>query len=340
MATSTAATVPHRHFGIVLIGRNEGERLVACLRSLPEGATCVYVDSGSTDRSVAEARSRGIEVTIVKATHFSAGHARNEGVRRLLEIDASLEFIQFLDGDCVLQSGWLEAAIRYLDNDGDCAIVCGRRREIAPQRSVFNRLCDLEWDTPVGPTASCGGDALVRTTAFLDVGGFRDEMIAGEEPELCVRLRQRGWRIVRLDAEMTRHDAAMTRGSQWWKRAARAGHAFAEGSALHPTGSTRLWQRESRSIVVWGAIVPLLIASLAIIHPAWLLLFAIYPVLVIRVFLQAPRRWTTSDRALYAFACVAAKFPQAQGFARYHVNRLLKRRSQIIEYKNTVEATP
>ena len=77
-----------------------------------------------------------------------------------------------------------------------------------PEASVYNRLCDFEWDTPVGDAEACGGDFLARAAAFGSVGGFDERMIAGEEPELCYRLRRGGWRIHRADHAMTLHDAA------------------------------------------------------------------------------------------------------------------------------------
>jgi len=97
-------------------------------------------------------------------------------------------------------------------------VVCGCCRERFPDRSIFNMLCDIEWDTPVGEANACGGDAMMRADAFGQANGYRDDLIAGEEPEICVRLRAVGWKIWRLGEEMTLHDAVMTRFSQWWNR--------------------------------------------------------------------------------------------------------------------------
>src|SRR5207248_7579001 len=135
---------------------------------------------------------------------------------------------------------WLERAEQELKVRPEVAVVCGRRRERFPEGSVYNRLCDMEWDTPVGEAESCGGDAMMRVKAVRATGGYRAALIAGEEPELCLRLREAGWKVLRLDAEMTLHDAAMTRFGQWWKRAVRAGHAFAEVSWLHRTSPQRI----------------------------------------------------------------------------------------------------
>ena len=98
-----------------------------------------------------------------------------------------------------------------------------------------------------------GGDVMIRAAALENVGGYRDDLIAGEEPELCIRLRAAGWRIWRLPYEMTSHDAAMTRFSQWWRRAMRAGYAFAQGAHLHGASPERHWVWESRRAWLWAA---------------------------------------------------------------------------------------
>ena len=87
-------------------------------------------------------------------------------------------------------------------------------------------MCIRDRDTPIGPARACGGDALMLYAAVQAVGGYRDSLIAGEEPELCLRLRQAGGEVWRIDAEMTLHDAALLRFGQWWRRTRRAGHAL------------------------------------------------------------------------------------------------------------------
>jgi GT2 family glycosyltransferase len=327
--------------GVVAIGRNEGERLRRCLESVAgEAAAIVYVDSASSDGSAELARSRGVEtVELDLSIPFSAARARNEGFRRLLEVCPDVEFVQFVDGDCEVVHGWLDRARRELEARPDVAVVCGRRRERHPDASVYNRLCDLEWDTPVGEAEACGGDALIRVGPFVAAGGYRAALIAGEEPELCLRLRSAGWKVLRIDAEMTWHDAAMTRFGQWWRRAVRAGHAFAEVSWLHRSGPLRLWVRESRSIWLWGLLVP----ALALAGAWWtrglsLLLLLGYPVLALRVYRGRRRRGDgASAAAWYALFCVTAKFAQVSGQLRYHRRRLLGRPGGLIEYKGAAD---
>ena len=306
----------------VVIGRNEGARLVACLAALSgKVRRLVYVDSGSSDGSVEAARRAGAVVVALDMDQpFTAARARNAGFD-VLGSDPP-EFVQFVDGDCMVQPGWIDAALAGFAAYPDAVVICGRRRERFPDASVYNRLADAEWNTPIGPALACGGDALMRFSAVQAVGGFDASLIAGEEPDLCLRMRVRGGEIWRIDAEMTLHDAAMTRFGQWWKRSVRAGHAFAEGSARHGFDH---WGKETRRALIWGAALPLIAVGLGLFHPlGWVLLLA-YPMQVLRL----ARR---TGFVLAAFS-VIGKFAEARGALGYYWQRLRGRRAGLIEYK-------
>lgn len=310
--------------GAIVIGRNEGARLIACLEALAGFAPLIYVDSGSTDGSVDAAQARGARVVeLDMSLPFTAARARNAG---LAVLPNDLELVQFLDGDCVVQEGWLDKAQAFLAQHPDVAVVCGRRREMYPDESVYNAMIDDEWDTPVGEALACGGDALVRVDALRAVEGYREDLIAGEEPELCLRLRQAGWRIWRLDAEMTAHDAQITRFGQWWKRTKRAGHAFAEGAALHGAPPERHWVAQTRRALIWGAGLPLFVVFAAIfLAPAGLLLMLIYPLQIVRL-----ARRSSVSRACFS---VLGKFAETSGALSYYWRQLTGVKKRLIEYK-------
>jgi len=322
--------------GVVAIGRNEGERLRRCLESaLKVSNALVYVDSGSQDASVELAKTLGAEVVQLDlTTPFTAARSRNAGIARLRERHPAIAFVQVVDGDCEIVDGWIQRAIQEMNDHRLVAVVCGRRRERYPEQSVYNRLCDMEWDTPVGEADACGGDALFRLDAMKQVGGYDETIIAGEEPELCLRLRLAGWKVHRVDHEMTLHDAAMTRFGQWWKRNVRSGHAYAEGHAMHGRAHGYC-AREVRSIIEWGLILPVLMFGL--MWPTWslsLLLFAAYVWLWLRVRNgRLAHGNTRKDAGDYATYCVLGKFAQLVGIIKYWFNRLLGRRTQLIEYK-------
>lgn len=307
----------------VVIGRNEGARLIACLASLQGHVRkLVYVDSGSSDGSIAAAQAAGAEVVALDMTQpFTAARARNAGLARLDLPD----FVQLVDGDCEVVPGWIDTALAGFAAHPAAVVVCGRRRERFPQASVYNQLADAEWNTPVGQVTACGGDALMRFAAVQALGGYREDLIAGEEPELCVRLRQAGGEVWRLDAEMTMHDAAMTRFGQWWKRSVRAGYAFAEGAALHGAAPERHWVKETRRALLWGAILPLFALVASLLHPLGLLVWLIYP-------MQLARLWRSGGRDWAVFALLG-KFAEARGALSYWLNRLRGRRRGLIEYK-------
>lgn len=320
--------------GVVVIGRNEGLRLERCLASLVGVAQkVVYVDSGSTDGSVSMALKLGVEVVeLDMAIPFTAARARNEGFARIRRMLPQVRYVQFVDGDCEVVAGWLPRAQAFLDEQPEVAVVCGRRRERFPQSSIYNLMCDLEWDTPIGEAKACGGDALIRADAFESVSGFRPGLIAGEEPELCLRLRANGWKVWRLDNEMTLHDAAITRFRQWWRRTLRGGYAFAEGAFLHGAAPEQHWRRESNRSWFWGLGVPLatVISGLMLGWPG-LLLLLIYPMQIARLARRGNR--SARENWLLAFFLVLGKFPEMFGQVKFLLDRLGAGKSALIEYK-------
>jgi len=320
--------------GVVVIGRNEGARLLRCLESvICETTNIVYVDSGSSDGSVALAKSKGVRtVELDSSIPFSAARARNAGFDELLRSDPNLQLVQFVDGDCDLCGGWLEGAASFLNEHPTAAVVSGRLREKYPDHSIYNTLCDMEWNVPAGEVKDCGGIAMMRARAFQSVRGFRIDLIAGEEPELCVRLRKQGWHVWRLTQDMSWHDSAMTRFSQWWKREQRAGHAFAQGAELHGAEPEKHYVREFRSALFWGLIVPLFVVALSsAVGPIGLWALLIFPLQIVRLAVQGNR--STRDNWLRAVFLVMGKFPEMLGELRFFGRRTLGLQSRLIEYK-------
>ncbi|MDX1682309.1 MAG: glycosyltransferase family 2 protein [Phycisphaeraceae bacterium] len=327
-------TEPAPEIGIVAIGRNEAENLQRCLLSAGIGEQPVaYVDSGSTDGSIAIAERLGAEVIELDTDRpFSAARARNAGYQHLLKLYPDLPYIQFVDADCEIVAGWLDEAASTLSRHRSTAAVCGRRREREPEQSVFNRLCDLEWDRPCGIVASCGGDAMYRAEALVEVGGFDATVVAGEEPELCHRLGRAGWQIRRVNAEMTLHDARMTRVSQWWQRAVRSGLASAEAA----TGRPLTIARKLVSTWAWALGWPVLTAGLYLFWgTAGLWMLAAPLLLLVRIALRqlVRRGWPLRHCLLYAAHCWLAKWPEAVGHLRWLSRRLLGRRQTLVEYR-------
>ena len=328
---------------IVVIGRNEGERFCACLASLPSAIPVVYVDSGSTDDSVENAQRAGVHVVHLSAeSGFTAARARNMGWRALLAKFPDLEFIQFMDGDCSLDPNWLGHAMAEISRDDQLAVVFGRRRERYPDLSIYNAQCDREWDVPLGDVRACGGDALIRVAALVQVGGYNDLLIAGEEPDMCLRMRTHGWVIRRILPEMTLHDAAIQSFGAWWKRAKRAGHAYTEHVYIHKGNADPDWVRALASMVVWGVLLPgLFVLGLGLgllLHPYWAFLTlavgSVFTLQFFRLTRQGKAKGLTPKTArLEATLLLVGKLAQSTGTHLFLLKNLTKSRTAIMEYK-------
>ena len=323
---------------MVLIGRNEGQRLVRSLDSVVAmKRAVVYVDSGSTDGSREAARERGaVVVELDMSVAFSAARARNAGFERLMEDHPETEYVQFIDGDCEVVDGWIEKAAATLDADPSIVAVCGWRRERHAEDSVYNRVCDVEWRSGVvGDTPNFGGDVMIRTAALQDVGGYNPSVIAAEDDELGVRLRQAGGRLVRLSEDATLHDADMHKFGQWWNRAKRCGHGYAQVSFMHGAAPERKFVTNLRRTVLWGLVIPG--GAVAMTVPTLglsLLAFGRYPATAAKVARETRRKGFSWPHSLaWGISCAVAPFPEVVGVAKFYLDRLRNKRPTIIEYK-------
>lgn len=317
----------------IVIGRNEGLRLLACLDSLvQQGVEIVYVDSGSVDGSVAAARAAGaLVVELDETLPFTAARARQAGFDALAETEDLPEFVQFVDGDCIVVDGWIAAGEAALNADPELGLVTGWRAELYPERSVYNALCNCEWRRPAGEIVVCGGDMLVRSAAFVEAGGFDGAVIAGEDEEFCLRLGKAGWKLHRLPEEMTLHDADMMLFKQWWQRAVRGGHAYAQVGWMHPPYALR----EQFRAVVYGALFPIL-ALWGLLFNGWIFVavLAVYLASYIRTkngLVESGLPYWEAWR--HARLMTLSKVPNILGIVMFHWRRLMGRRMQIIEYK-------
>lgn len=328
--------------GIVIIGRNEGERLATCLNSIRASVDAnvvdvVYVDSNSTDNSCEIALAyRANVIQLDTSIPFTAARARNAGAKVLLERHPEAKYLQFLDGDTELDPRWIARAVDYLEHHFRVAAACGRRRERFPAASIYNLMTDMEWNTPCGPAGEFGGDVLLRADVFQKLGGYNPGFIAGEEPEFAARMRLNQWQIARLDHEMTLHDLDMHHFSQWFRRTLRSGHAIAQLHHAHGRSQLRLYHKPLRSTLAWTVAIPPVIVLLAALTTWWMLLLLPlgYTVLFLRIMRhRMQRRDPAGHAALYAAFCIVAKVPQLMGMLAFYRNRLANRPSTIIEYK-------
>ncbi len=333
---------PEGLLSVVVIGRNEGERLDRCLASviatIPSAllAELVYVDSGSKDGSPQRAREAGARVIELVSEAPSAAMGRNAGWRT-----SKGEFVLFLDGDTVLRSGFVGRALEAMEIDRRLAAVWGHRREIHTERSVFNRILDLDWIYAPGFTDFCGGDALMRRAALAEVDGYDATLIAGEEPELCRRLRGHGWLVLHIDAPMTGHDLDMRHLHQYWKRSVRAGYAYAEVAQRFAGTVDPLWAAERRSNLVRGScwfLSPLMALGVGLLFRTWIpLAFWVFLLLILALRSGWHARWKTpsvSTLFWYGIHSHLQQIPILVGQVQFTLNRRRGRMQRLIDYKN------
>jgi GT2 family glycosyltransferase len=325
---------------IVIIGRNEGERLRRCFSSIGKTKRdhleieVIYVDSGSSDGSVALAQGLGIQVISLFPERPSAALGRNAGWRA-----AQGDFILFLDGDTILHPDFVTKTIPKF-GEATTAVIWGHRREIHPEESLYNRVLDLDWVYQPGWTAFCGGDALFRRDVLVQTNGFDDTLIAGEEPELCRRITGLGYKILHVDLAMTGHDLAISKWKQYWKRATRAGHAFAEVSERFRATEDPFWSdaskgNQQRALTLVGII--LIGVGFSIYYKSVLPLTAGCAMLII-LFLRSSwkARWKSNNRTsvlLYGVHSHLQQIPIYVGQLQYRFNRKKGHRTALLDYK-------
>jgi hypothetical protein len=331
--------------GVVAIGRNEGERFARCLDSVAQHVPFVYVDSGSTDGSIERARSRGAHVVELDMSRpFTASRARNAGLKALQELHPQLHYVMFVDGDCEVAQGWLDAGVQELDQHENVAIVSGRLREFFPQASLYNRLADLEWNKPLGDNSHCGGNAMMRIATIAPLGAFDESLLAGEEPDLCERVRAKGFIVRRIAAEMAKHDLAMMRFGQWWTRQRKGGYGSFDVTFFGPRVSRHIFRKAVLSCLVWGLGFVLVVAAVAAMAwwwrgPVWAGLamlggIGLWLLQALRIARGAQRKGlSTSDAISFGLLTLLSKFAYVVGGMRNLKDRLLKRGPAMINYK-------
>jgi cellulose synthase/poly-beta-1,6-N-acetylglucosamine synthase-like glycosyltransferase len=294
----------------------------------------IYVDSGSKDNSIQLAAAAGATVITLDSTRPTAAQGRNAGWR-----NAAGATILFLDGDTVLDPRFVAESLPVFE-DQRVAIVWGHRRETLETRTLYNRVLDLDWIYAPGDTAFCGGDALFRRLPLEQTGGFKETLIAGEEPELCQRITALGLRIVHVDRSMTGHDLGITRFSQYWRRATRGGYAFAEVSSRYAHTDNPFWLAESNANRLRGAILiafPLAAMILALaLYSLWPIVTGMLLFLVLAVRTSWKARWKSKDKialALYGIHSHLQQIPILVGQMRFWRDRRKGRAAQLVEYK-------
>jgi GT2 family glycosyltransferase len=202
---------------VVIATRNRGPELVgtlARLRALHEQPPIVVVDNGSTDGTAELVRAHHPGVQVVGLRRNRGGAARTVGARL---VDSP--YVAFSDDDSWWAPGALSRAADLLDHHPRLAVLAARVL-VGPEERL-DPVCAEMAHSPLpaaddlpGPSVlgfiACG--AVVRRTAFLELGGFDVRLgVGGEEELLSVDLATRGWGLAYVDEVVAHHHPSPSR---------------------------------------------------------------------------------------------------------------------------------
>ncbi|TDT72439.1 glycosyl transferase family 2 [Hypnocyclicus thermotrophus] len=320
---------------IVIIGLNAEKTIVRCLNSI-EGVIKVnsdkkikvyYVDGGSVDNTLLlVSRYKFVNILKFNKKNPTPGAQRNFGWQQ-----GKGEYVQFIDSDTTLELSWFNEALNFIKKDDKIGAVCGKRVELYPYISFYNWIGNIEWNPKFGNVLEFGGDVFIKREVLEKTNGYKDSLIAGEDPELSYRIRNLGYKILKIDRVMTYHDLAMINFRQYLKRSFRSGYAFAEINYMYKD----MWGQELKRILVRGGIslILFIIALLFVIIDYRITLFAILSSLLL---LFRPRLFLVSKFMIlynlnkdegkkYAWHVSLVVLPQFLGSIRFYLGKLLKK---------------
>jgi glycosyltransferase involved in cell wall biosynthesis len=154
----------------------------------------IVVNDGSTDKTREVVSSLGQKVRLLSQMNQGPGEARNLGANV-----AKGEWLAFLDADDVWLPGKLSKQLEYVRDPSVAVVNCRaktKQGDPMPASISFDRL----WEINDLITSS----AIVRRSAFLEVGGFdpRPDLRSAEDYDLWLRLAARGWKIVNCPEDL------------------------------------------------------------------------------------------------------------------------------------------
>jgi len=214
MAPSVSPTEASIDVSAIVIARNEEGNIVDCLRAVFRALDAakdrnlfhtyevVLVDSASTDRTVDLASAFPVVIARLRREWpLSASAGKATGVRL-----ARGRFFLFVDGDYVMDPGWIPVAWGLLQHP-EVAGVCGWDLEQVTGDSVLaRRMAQMNpVDMPELEEVDSIAAGLVKRPAYEMVGGLHPYLRGAEDRDLGLRLLRAGWKILKTRHAMGLH---------------------------------------------------------------------------------------------------------------------------------------
>lgn len=193
---------------VVLISRNQEWNIARLIESVLSetlsipATEIVLVDSASTDRTIDIAGHYPINILRLRPDQrLTPAAGRYVGYK-----NTTGELVLFLDGDMELFPGWLEKALRFCRNNLDVAVVTGQIVDLPKTAGADDKppMANMDVDT-FSEVRQGGGAALYKRLVLDEIGPFNPYLHSEEEPELCVRIRHAGYRVIRFQYPIAYH---------------------------------------------------------------------------------------------------------------------------------------
>ncbi|MGH8547532.1 MAG: glycosyltransferase [Methylococcales bacterium] len=236
--------------------------LVSCIKAI-DGVVgeVILADSLSEDDTVSIASRFPVKVVqLLNRADRGCGVAAQLGYQI-----AQGEYIYIIDGDMELPREFLLAALNVLDTESAIAGVGGQLEELNPNSHIARVRASRNkpGHQMVGVVDRLDGGGLFRRAAIVQAGGYitHCSLHAYEELELALRLRQAGWKLIRLDLVSMRHAAHTDRPLAFLARRWRSRYAFGSGELMRAAlGKPYLWQvlyefRLNITVCIWWTLI-------------------------------------------------------------------------------------